>query len=42
MAGGTTPHEIVPGTPLPERRVRGRNLFRTAANRIHDDAVARQ
>jgi acyl dehydratase len=27
---------------LPERRVRARNLFRTATNRIHDDAVARR
>ena len=31
-----------PGTLLPERRVRARNLFRDAANRIHDDVVARR
>ncbi len=28
--------------PLPERHVRARNLYRDAANRIHDDAVARR
>jgi acyl dehydratase len=33
---------LPPGTPLPEHRIRVRNLFRDAANRIHDDAVARQ
>jgi acyl dehydratase len=38
----TSPHEIAPGTPLPERRVRARNLYSDSANRIHDDAVARQ
>jgi hypothetical protein len=27
---------------LHEQQVRARNLFRDAANRIHDDAVARQ
>src|SRR5262245_26827758 len=34
--------EIAPGTPLPERRVRARNLFRDSTNRIHDDEVARR
>lgn len=34
--------DLRPGTPLPEHRIRVRNLFRDAANRIHDDAVARQ
>ena len=38
----TEPHDLAPGTRLPEQRVRARNLFRDAANRIHDDAVARQ
>jgi acyl dehydratase len=42
VAGVTSPHEIAPGTALPERRVRARNLFSDSANRIHDDAVARQ
>lgn len=42
MTGGTAPHEIAPGVTLPVRHVRARNLFRDAANRIHDDAVARQ
>lgn len=42
MTGGTTPNATEPGTLLPERRVRARNLFRDAANRIHDDAVTRQ
>ena len=37
-----TPHGIAPGAPLPECRVRARNFFRDAANRIHDDAGARQ
>ena len=36
------PRLLVPGAVLPERRVRARNLFRNAANRIHDDAGARQ
>jgi acyl dehydratase len=35
-------HELVPGSTLPERAVHARNLFRDAANRIHDDAGARQ
>jgi acyl dehydratase len=39
---GRTPHVSSPGTPLPELRVRARNLFRGAANRIHDDAEARR
>ena len=42
MAGVTSPHEIAPGTALPERRVRARNLFADSTNRIHDDAAARQ
>lgn len=42
MAGLTLPHEMVPGTALPERLVRARNLFSDSTNRIHDDAVARQ
>jgi acyl dehydratase len=42
MTGGTAPHEIASGVTLPVRHVRARNLFRDAANRIHDDAVARQ
>ena len=42
MTGETVSHALVPGAALPERRVRARNLFRDAANRIHDDAVARQ
>ena len=42
MTGGSTPDDLVPGATLPERRVHARNLFRDAANRIHDDAVARQ
>jgi acyl dehydratase len=37
-----TPHAAAPGTLLPERRVRARNLFRDAANRIHDDETARR
>ena len=36
------PHALEPGTPLPERGVRARNLFRDAANRIHDDAGGRR
>ena len=36
------PRETAPGTLLPERRVRARNLYRDAANRIHDDATARR
>jgi acyl dehydratase len=36
------PHEIAPGTVLPERFVRARNLFSDSTNRIHNDAVARQ
>ena len=36
------PRVIAPRATLPERRVRTRNLFRDAANRIHDDAVARR
>jgi acyl dehydratase len=42
VAGVTSPHEIAPGTALPERRVHARNLFADSTNRIHDDAVARQ
>ena len=42
VAGETVPHELAPGATLPERSVRARNLFRDAANRIHDDAGARQ
>jgi acyl dehydratase len=42
VASVTSPHEIAPGTALPERRVRARNLFADSVNRIHDDAVARQ
>ena len=42
MAGLALPHEIAPGTALPERFVRARNLFSDSTNRIHDDAVARQ
>ena len=42
MAGQTSPHEIAPGAALPERHVRARNLLSDSANRIHDDAVARQ
>jgi acyl dehydratase len=34
--------EAAPGVTLPQRCVRARNLFRGAANRIHDDAVARE
>jgi acyl dehydratase len=36
------PREITPGTLLPEHRVRAQNLFRDAANRIHEDATARR
>jgi acyl dehydratase len=36
------PHATKPGALVREHRVRARNLFRDAANRIHDDAVARQ
>jgi acyl dehydratase len=42
VATTTERGELAPGTRLPEQRVRARNLFRDAANRIHDDAVARQ
>ena len=42
MTGGSTPDHLERGATLPGRRVRARNLFRDAANRIHDDAVARQ
>ena len=42
MTGGATPDHLARGATLAERRVRARNLFREAANRIHDDAVARQ
>jgi acyl dehydratase len=42
VAGLTSPHEIAPGTRLPERHVRARNLFSDSANRIHDDAVAKR
>jgi len=42
VAGLTSPHEMVPGTALPECRVRARNLYSDSTNRIHDDAVARQ
>jgi acyl dehydratase len=42
VTGGTAPRAAEPGTTLPERRVHARNLFRDAANRIHDDEGARQ
>ena len=42
MADVAEPHAPAPGTLLPKRDVRARNLFRDAANRIHDDLVARQ
>src|SRR6185436_1660883 len=42
VAATTERGALAPGTRLPEQRVRARNLFRDAANRIHDDAVARQ
>jgi acyl dehydratase len=42
VTGGATPDHLARGATLAERRVRARNLFRDAANRIHDDAVARQ
>jgi acyl dehydratase len=42
VTGDTAPQELAPGATLPARGVRARNLFRDAANRIHDDAVARQ
>ena len=42
MTGTLWSHGIAPSTTLAEHRVRARNLFRDAANRIHDDAVARQ
>ncbi len=42
MRGGASPHATDPGMLLPERRVRARNLFRNATNRIHDDVVARR
>ena len=42
VAGEPVPHEFEPGATLPERGVRARNLFRDAANRIHDDAGARE
>lgn len=42
VTDGATLHEIAPGTGLPPSRVRARNLFRHAANRIHDDEMARQ
>ncbi len=42
VAATTERHDPASGTRVPEQRVRARNLFRDAANRIHDDAVARQ
>jgi acyl dehydratase len=36
------PSATKPGALFPEHRVRARNLFPDAANRIHDDAVARR
>ena len=42
VAATTERGALAPGTQLPEQHVRARNLFRDAANRIHDDAVARQ
>jgi acyl dehydratase len=42
VTGGATPDHLARGATLAERRVRARNLFRDAANRIHDDSVARQ
>jgi acyl dehydratase len=42
VADQVTPRELAPGAPWPEGRVRARNLYRDAANRIHDDAVARR
>jgi acyl dehydratase len=39
---GAMSRETAPGSLLPERRVRARNLHRDAANRIHDDATARR
>ncbi len=42
MRDGAPEHARDPGLPLPEQRVRARNLFRGAANRIHDDVVARR
>jgi len=39
VAATTEQGALVPGTRLPEQHVRARNLFRDAANRIHDDAV---
>jgi len=42
VAATTEQGALVPGTRLPEQHVRARNLFRDAANRIHDDAVAQQ
>jgi acyl dehydratase len=42
VTDAATPHEIVPGTRLPDHRVRARNLYPDSANRIHDDATARR
>jgi acyl dehydratase len=42
VATATAARNLPTGTRLPETQVRARNLFRDAANRIHDDAVARQ
>ena len=42
MTVTTEPRDLGPGARLPEHRIRARNLFRDAANRIHDDVVARQ
>jgi len=38
----TERRDLASGTRLQDQQVRARNLFRDAANRIHDDAVARQ
>jgi acyl dehydratase len=42
VSTGALPPATDPGMSLPEGRVRARNLFRGAANRIHDDVGARQ
>jgi acyl dehydratase len=42
VTDGAIRHPILAGTALPEQRVRAQNLYRDAANRIHDDLVARQ
>src|SRR5262249_6469441 len=37
----TSPLRDAPGDPWPEHRIRARNLSRYSANKIHDDATAR-